>query len=49
MIENYQRLASVPSQRNALDILIAGIARVMPGTFMPDQITHDGKVLTVLW
>jgi len=47
MIENYQRLAVAPLEKAALDIMIAGVMRVMPGNFMPDQVTFDSGILTV--
>lgn len=47
MIENYERLAVSPLEKAALDIMIAGIARVMPANFMPAQLALDGKILTI--
>lgn len=47
MIENYQRLAASLLEKAALDIMIAGITRVMPENFIPDQVTFDGGILTV--
>jgi len=47
MIENYERLASTPLRKQALDVLIAGIAHVMPGNFMPAHVSSDGESIRI--